>query len=111
MNAIQEYAHYQLSATIHNGKVKLAATSVTEAHKDKVLKTWQKLGAKDIVCVPVEQPKTLPTWYVEYQTSGRFGYGRATIVASSKELVKEQIQKLVKGKRHRITKCEKVGNA
>jgi hypothetical protein len=106
MSAIEEYAHYHLSASLRSGKIKLAATSVTDAHKDKVFKTWQKLGAKDIVCTPIENPKELPQWQVEYMTRGKYPYYKTEVAASSRDAVEQYIKKLVKDKWCHITKCE-----
>lgn len=67
----ERYAKYVLTATIKKVKVRLRAVSVDEAHKDRTLKLWKQMRAKDIQ-ITERQPEPLPLWDVSYHNNKRF---------------------------------------
>lgn len=78
-----QYVRWQLSATI-NG-VHVSAASITDEHKEKTLKVWQKMRAKNVTVVERPDASPLPTWRVRLPPH----HIPMELHASSKERVKE----------------------
>jgi hypothetical protein len=87
MRAMLEYAKWQLSATI--GNVSVSAFSISEQHRDKTLKVWRGMRAKNIVVVERPDALALPVWKVRVSRSG--SYQDIEIAASSEKIALSKI--------------------
>lgn len=93
MEAIETYARYELHA-LYKG-VKMSALAIDEQQRDRVLKVWGTLKAKNVTCVEREAP-VLPTWKVSFRTNGRYNMHTLEAQASSPDVIETRLLKIHK---------------
>lgn len=85
------YIKFELHATL--GNVQLAAFSITPEHKNRVLRYWRKLHAKNIIILEREAPD-LPLWQITIrQLRSNLESKTLQMRASSRENVVKQLEK------------------
>lgn len=85
-----QYVRYELSATI--GGVRVSASSISDEHRDKTLKVWRGMRAKNITVTEHLDAQPLPRWRIRIPTHSYRGYLDIEISASSKEIAMSKIE-------------------
>lgn len=98
LEIVNHYARWELYATI--GNVQVSALCITDEHKEKTLKIWKGMRAKNVLVVARSNVPALPVWRVRAPSSRC--HVDVEVAASSKQLVEQHLDKKLKLKKWQI---------